>query len=121
MDASAKLPWLQHRTAFASQAGTNHSSQYFEGMSFLSSGQQLLVGPTGYGECGCIQNPVHVTMGDNHTCHPLYHQVADWIEIIGAVAVCYLADRLSIFVIPSTRLYVYVDPLCRVPAPRATW
>ena len=39
------------------------------------SGQQLLVGPTGYGECGCIQNPVHVTMGDNSTCHPLYHQV----------------------------------------------
>jgi len=37
-------------------------------------GQQLLVGPTGYGECGCIQNPVHVTMGNNSTCHPLYHQ-----------------------------------------------
>ena len=67
----------------------------FEGMNFLSSGQQLLVGPTGYGECGCIQNPVHVTMGDNHTCHPLYHQVADLIEIMGAVAVCYLFFLLS--------------------------
>lgn len=77
MDASAKLPWLQHRTAFASQAGTSHSSQHFEGMTFLSSGQQLLVGPSGYGQCGCIQNPVHVTMGDNDTCHPLYHQVTE--------------------------------------------
>ena len=48
-------------------------------MKFLSSGQQLLVGPTGYGQCGCIQNPVHVTMGDNDTCHPLYHQVTSTI------------------------------------------
>ena len=37
------------------------------------------MGPTGYGECGCIQNPVHVTLSDNGTCHPLYHQVChEW-------------------------------------------
>ena len=74
-NVSARLPWPRHRTASASQAGDKSFSQHFEGMKFLSSGQQLLVGPTGYGQCGCIQNPVHVTMGDNDTCHPLYHQV----------------------------------------------
>ena len=50
-------------------------------LKFLSSGQQLLVGPTGYGECGCIQNPVHVTMGDNNSCHPLYHQVTNALHM----------------------------------------
>ena len=39
-------------------------------------GEQLLVSPSGYGVCGCIQNPVHVTMSgtEDNKCHPLYHQ-----------------------------------------------
>jgi len=40
------------------------------------TGEQLLVSPSGYGVCGCIQNPVHVTMSgsEDNACYPLYHQ-----------------------------------------------
>ena len=35
-----------------------------------------MVSPSGYGVCGCIQNPVHVTMSgsNDNACYPLYHQ-----------------------------------------------
>ena len=39
-------------------------------------GEQLLVSPSGYGVCGCIQNPVHVRMlgSEDDKCYPLYNQ-----------------------------------------------
>ena len=42
----------------------------------LCAGEQLLVRPSGYGECGCIQHPVHVAMEQHGgLCYPLYNQV----------------------------------------------
>ena len=42
----------------------------------MCAGEQLLVRPSGYGECGCIQHPVHVAMEQHGgLCYPLYNQV----------------------------------------------
>ena len=43
-------------------------------LSCYISGEQLLVSPSGYGVCGCIQNPVHVTSALDDQCYPLYHR-----------------------------------------------
>jgi len=56
-------------------------------------GEQLLVTPAGYGECGCIQNPVHVVHPLDNRCHPLYYQgpcdagfMVRWSDLMGEVS-----------------------------------